>query len=407
MAAPGSPPLLPVADALAAILDGVRPLAIEMVPLKDTHDRVLGRDIKASRDQPPFDASAMDGYAVRSQDVASSGGRLKVIGTSKAGKRFPRTVRPGETVRIFTGAPLPLGTDAVLVQENADASGESEIVAREPVRSGLHVRRRGLDFARNELVLGGNRRLNARDLGIAASLNRASLPVRIRPTVAIAATGDELVRPGTRPGIDQIVSSNTFALAAAVSRFGGKAIDLGVLPDRVAAIKAAVRRYARADILVLTGGASVGEHDLVRRSLAEAGIRLEFWKIAMRPGKPLMFARQGRQRILGLPGNPVSALVCARIFLKPLIAAMLGMPRGDEILTARLGAPMKANDQRQEYARATLERARDGTPVATPFPAQDSSMLKLLQRAECLIVRPPFAPAAAAGDEVEIVPLDF
>ena len=368
---------------------------------------MLARDIKAGRDQPPFDASAMDGYAVRSEDIACSGTRLKVIGMSKAGKRFSRIVRAGETVRIFTGAPLPGGTDAVLVQENAEDSAENEIVAREPVRSGLHVRRRGLDFAKNELLLGGNRRLNARDLGIAASLNRASLPVRVRPTVAIAATGDELVRPGTRPGIDQIVSSNTFALAAAVSRFGGKPVDLGVLPDRVAAIKSAVRRCAGADVLVLTGGASVGDHDLVRRSLAEAGIRLAFWKIAMRPGKPLMFARRGRQRILGLPGNPVSALVCARIFLKPLIAAMLGLPNVDETLTARLGASMKENDQRQEYARGTLERARDGTLVATPFPTQDSSMLKLLQRADCLIVRPPFAPAAAAGAQVEIVPLDI
>ena len=407
MSAPGRPPLLSVADALAAVLSGVRPLGVETVALDLAHDRVLARDIRAGRDQPPFDASAMDGYAVRSQDTAVAMARLKLIGTSKAGEGYPRTVRRGETVRIFTGAPMPRGTDAVLIQENAQPGAASEIVASESVRGGLHVRRRGLDYAKGEIVLSAGRRLNARDLGMAASLNHPALPVRLRPAVAIAATGDELVRPGMRPGIHQIVSSNTFALAAAVSRFGGSPTDVGVVPDKLSAIKAAIRRNARADILVFTGGASVGEHDLVRQALAESGIRLDFWKIAMRPGKPLIFARHGRQRILGLPGNPVSALVCARIFLKPLIAALLGMRSEDDRVTARLGAAMKANDLREEYARGTLARAGDGTLVAMPFDTQDSSMLKVFQRAQCLIIRPPFAAAATEGTVVEVLPLDF
>ena len=339
MSAPGRPPLLSVADALAAVLSGVRPLGVETVALDLAHDRVLARDIRAGRDQPPFDASAMDGYAVRSQDTAVAMARLKLIGTSKAGEGYPRTVRRGETVRIFTGAPMPRGTDAVLIQENAQPGAASEIVASESVRGGLHVRRRGLDYAKGEIVMSAGRRLNARDLGMAASLNHPALPIRLRPIVAIAATGDELVQPGMRPGIHQIVSSNTFALAAAVSRFGGSPTDVGVVHDKLSAIKAAIRRNARADILVFTGGASVGEHDLVRQALAESGIRLDFWKIAMRPGKPLIFARHGRQRILGLPGNPVSALVCARIFLKPLIAALLGMRSEDDRVTARAWAP--------------------------------------------------------------------
>lgn len=397
--------LMPVAEAKAQILAGVSPVAAESVLIAVARARVLARDLKARRDQPPFDASAMDGYAVNSANAAV-GAELKVIGISAAGHGFKRALRSGEAVRIFTGAPVPGGADSILIQENASAAADSLLV-KVAVRPGLHIRPRGLDFRKGEVVLRQGQRLSARDIGLAAAMNLSHIPVRRRPIVGILATGDELVEPGTPPAADQISSSNNLALAAFVEWAGGRPLLLGTVKDSLREIRAAIRRAKSADILITSGGASVGEHDLVRKALEEEGITLAFWKIAMRPGKPLMFARRKKQRIVGLPGNPVSALVCARVFIKPLLDRLLGSPAEELTLLAALAAPMRANDERLEYARGKLQRGRDGSLCVMPYPAQDSSMLAVLARADCLIIRPPQAPAAEIGDKVEIVTLEF
>jgi molybdopterin molybdotransferase len=401
-----SMPLLPVDEARARILKGVKPLAAEGVHLPDALGRVLARDVKAKRDQPPFDSSAMDGYALRIADAASAPAKLKTIGMSAAGHGFSGRIKAGEAVRIFTGAPVPKGADTVVIQENTEAQGDRVTITQAP-NKGQNIRSRGLDFAKGDIVLRANTILTARDLGLAAAANHAELPVRRKPHVAILATGDELVPPGGLARADQIFASNGFALQGFISRFGGEARDLGIVRDDLKATMRAIARAGDAQVLITTGGASVGMHDLVQEALTRSGIKLDFWKIAMRPGKPLMFARHGRQRIIGLPGNPVSALVCARIFLKPLLSAFLGLPSGDDLIQARLAAPLPQNDQRQDYLRARLGRSSDGSYRATAFPKQDSSMQRTLAEAQGLIVRPPFAPAAAADDIVPVLPLDF
>jgi len=384
----------------------VRPLSSELINLESAHLRVLARDLLAKRDQPPFAASAMDGYAVYSADTGTIGSELKVIGISAAGHAFRGALGKGEAVRIFTGAPVPNGADTVLIQENAVASA-GFIRTTAVARPGQHVRPLGLDFKKGEVVLRAGRLLGARDIGLAASMNYPKIAVRRRPIVALLATGDELVDPGLSPRRDQIISSNTHALSAFVRWAGAAPLIIGTVADDRMAIRSAIRRARRADVLIVTGGASVGEHDLVKSALESEGIRITFWKIAMRPGKPLLFAVRKKQRILGLPGNPVSALVCARIFLKPLIDRLLGKGSEDLMLTARLGASMRANDERQEYARASLVRKDDGSLIASPYPSQDSSMLRVLAGADCLIVRLPHAQAAAVGEEVQILPIDF
>ena len=392
--------LLPVDEAVARLLAGVEPLEPEQVMLDEGLGRTLGRDLTARLTQPPFPASAMDGYAVRADD-AGAGARLKVVGVSRAGERFSAAVGPGEAVRIFTGAPVPDGADAILIQENADADGDATIV-RQAVERNRYIRPAGLDFGAGDLLLREGRVLDPPALALAASMGHAALPVRRRPRVAVLANGDELVPPGTEPGPSQIISSNSVGLAAFVRQCGGEPIDLGIAPDQRDAIGAFVARAAGADILVISGGASVGEHDFVQAALTDKGMALDFWRIAMRPGKPLMVGRLGAMRVLGLPGNPVSTLVCSHIFLKPLIRAMLGRPNETEIVQARLDAPMRANDERQDYVRARL-KTEDGERVVTPFGVQDSSMLATLAAADALIVRPVKAPAAAQGARVPIV----
>jgi molybdopterin molybdotransferase len=399
--------LIPVEEAKARILKGAKALPRENVALHQCAGRVLAADIKARRDQPPFPASAMDGYAVRFSDVERAPVKLKVIGTAPAGHGFRGTVGPGQAVRIFTGAPVPKGAETVIIQENAEAGDGQVTVNVAAQRLAQHVRRQGLDFAKGQSLLSQGTLLGAREIGLAAAMNWPTLPVVRRPRVAIFTTGDELVPPGRTPRPDQIVSSNSFALAAFVRRYGGEPLDLGILPDRLNAISRAIRKASGADILLTTGGASVGDHDLVQAALKEAGIKLDFWKIALRPGKPLMFARDGSRRILGLPGNPVSALVCARIFLKPLIFALLGLPAGNDVVKARLGTPLPANDLRQDYLRAQVNQGADGTYTATPFKVQDSSMQRALTEAHGLIIRAPHAPEAREGDPVDLILMDF
>ncbi|MDG4875407.1 molybdopterin molybdotransferase MoeA [Mesorhizobium sp. WSM4935] len=398
--------LVPVAEALERLLDGAAPLPGESVPLADAAGRVLAEPVVALRTQPPFNASAMDGYAVRSADVASVPAQLEVIGMAPAGRGFSGTVGEGQAVRIFTGAPLPEGADTIVIQENVRDLGNRQIEVTEPTAEARNVRRRGLDFVQGDVVLEKGRVLDAAALSLAASANHPALNVVRRPLVAIIATGDELLPPGSALGPDQIISSNAYGVAAAAQSVGARALDLGIAADRKEAIAALVRKAveANADVIVTLGGASVGDHDLIHDVLTSEGMRLDFWKIAMRPGKPLMFGRLGNVRCIGLPGNPVASIVCSQLFLKPLLARLGGRDHRQNLRTARLGAAMQANDLRQDYVRAVI-REDAGTLVATPFGIQDSSMLRTLADANGLIVREPFAPAAETGAECSVLML--
>jgi molybdopterin molybdotransferase len=398
--------LISVAEALARVLDGAEPLPAESVALRDAEGRVLAEDLAAKRTQPPNDVSAMDGYAVRAADVASVPARLKLIGEVAAGRPFAGTIETGQSARIFTGGVLPAGSDTVVIQENTARDG-AFVIVNTPAAVGKNVRPAGLDFQKGQVGLRKGRHLTGRDVALAAAMNYPAVPVHRRPKIAIVATGDELVPPGTEPGPGQIVHSNVFALAAVAQREGATSLDLGILPDRLDETILGVRRArdAGADVLVTSGGASVGDYDLVQPALAAEGLALAFWKVAVRPGKPLLSGRLGAMRVLGLPGNPVSAYVCSVLFLAPLIRRLSG--RGDlgpETESAVLGRALPANDERADYLRASLARA-DGTWVATPFPVQDSSMLTPLAGADCLVIRAPFAPPAEAGTACQIVKL--
>ena len=395
--------MLSVDEARARILAPLRPTAPEIVSLPEAWGRVAAAPILARRDQPPADVSAMDGYALRASDT----GPRTLIGAAPAGHPFPGAVGPGETVRIFTGSFIPEGADSVLIQENADAAGPA-ITPREPPVAGRHIRRRGGDFTAGDTLIPPGTRLNARAIGLAAAANHPWLAVHRRPTVAILATGDEIALPGDPIPPGGIVSSNAHALAALVHARGGRPLVLPIAPDRPEAIAAVAAALAGADMLVTTGGASVGEHDLVQAGLAREGFELDFWKIAMRPGKPLIAGRLGPTPVLGLPGNPVSALVCAILFLLPALDRLSGLPgHAPETHPARLGASLPANDSRADHLRATLTPDPGGLPVVTPFPQQDSSILRVLHAASALILRPPHAPALPAGAQVSVIRLDL
>ncbi|HET7715190.1 MAG TPA: gephyrin-like molybdotransferase Glp [Bauldia sp.] len=404
--------LLPVAEAVARVVAGVTPLPAETVPLSEAAGRVLAEDLPARRTHPPFAASAMDGYALRAADAAA-GAVLRVVGMAAAGRSFAGSVSTGEAARIFTGAPIPDGADSVLIQEDAEVLPDGRIRVREAPRPGRHIRRAGLDFTEGAVLLSAGARLGFREVSLAAAMGHGAVPVRRRPRVALLATGDELVPPGASPGPDQIVSSNAVGLAALVASLGGAPHDFGIVSDDAAAIAAAVRRALTlpADVVVTIGGASVGEHDLAQKALESAGMRLDFWKVAIRPGKPLMFgvfaATPDRPavRVLGLPGNPVSALVGGLVFLAPLLSALLGAPYPDMTEPARLGVDVPANDSREDYLRSKLVPADDGLPRVSPLTPQDSSMLSTLVVADCLLIRPPHAPPGHAGELCRILRL--
>jgi molybdopterin molybdotransferase len=390
---------MPVADALAAVLAGAEPLPEEMVALDAAHHRVSARDVPALRTQPPQAMSAMDGYAVRASDATHVAARLKVIGEVAAGRPFERAIGVGEAVRIFTGGVIPDGADAVIIQEDTVIEGGG-ITVTEAAIAGRHIRPAGVDFRRGDVLLAAGSRLTDRDLSLAAGMNYPQLPVRRRPKVAILATGDELVMPGETPGPGQIVYSNGYALRALARDEGAETVDLGIAADTIAATTDGIRRarHLGADILVTTGGASVGDHDLVKRSLEAEGVAMAFWRIAMRPGKPMMHGRLGDMRVIGLPGNPVSSYVCGFLFLVPLIRALSGRSTVHHRLeTAVLGRNVAANDLREDYLRARLEIRADGALIATPVNHQDSSLLGNLAAARALVIRAPFAPAAPAG----------
>lgn len=395
--------MIALEDARARILDGLRPTGPETVALAAGWNRVLARPVLARLTQPPADVSAMDGYAVRAGD-AVAGGMLRVTGAAPAGRPFAAPVGPGEAVRIFTGGFVPAGADAILIQENARAEGDALHVL-EGVAAGRWIRRRGLDFTEGQALLPAGRRLTARDIGLAAAANHPWLTVHRRPRIGILATGDEIALPGEPLPPGGIVSSNAHALAAVVASAGGEGIILPIAPDDVTSI-AELAGSGGYDLLVTTGGASVGEHDLVQKALGQQGFALDFWKIAMRPGKPLIWGRLGATPVLGLPGNPVSALVCAVVFLLPALARMQGLPDiAPRTIHARAGVDLPENDLRADHLRATLTPGTDGAWVATPATRQDSSMLAILASADGLILRAPFAPAVARGGVVEVVPL--
>jgi molybdopterin molybdotransferase len=399
--------LMPVSDALAAVLAGAEPLPEEMISLDDAYHRVLARDVAARRTQPPQAMSAMDGYAVRAADAATIDSELTVIGEVAAGRPFAGTLGAGDAVRIFTGGVVPGGADAVVIQEDTVADGK-RITIKEAAIAGRHIRPAGVDFREGDVLLRKGSRLTERDLALAAGMNHPQLAVFRRPKVAILATGDELVMPGTTPGHGQIVYSNGYALHALARSEGAETIDLGIAADTLEATTAGIRRAREsgADILITTGGASVGDHDLVQQALRDEGIAMAFWKIAMRPGKPMMHGRLGTMGVIGLPGNPVSSYVCAFLFMVPLIRALSGRSvihhRRER---AVLGRDVGANDQREDYLRAHLEERDDGTRVVLPVNHQDSSLLANLAAAQVLLVRAPFAPKAEAGTPCEVLRL--
>lgn len=398
--------MLPVSEATQRILASVSPLAGEVVGIDRALGRVLAEPVVARLSQPPAAVSAMDGYAVRAADIAQLPARLTVTGTIAAGTASALILKAGQAARIFTGAILPQGADSIVIQENCDRDGDTVMVREGSNTLGQHVRAAGNDFRLGEIGVKAGRLLTARDVALAAAMNWPSVTVTRRPRIALLSTGDELQHPGEPLGPAQIIASNGIGLAALVTACGGEPINLGIARDNLTDLHRALDGARGADLLVTIGGASVGELDLIQQALKDKGAKLDFWKIAMRPGKPVMFGELGALPVLGLPGNPVSALVTATLFLRPAIDRLLGRVVSENGPTmAKLGVALKANDQRQDYLRATLTSGTDGSLIASPFPKQDSAMLSLIAQADALIIRPPHAPAAQAGDMTEILPL--
>jgi len=396
--------MISVDEARARILAPLRPVPPEVVPLPDAWGRVLAEPVLARLNQPPSDMSAMDGYALRAVDGAV-GSRVPVVGHAPAGRPFKGRVEPGQAVRLFTGSVVPDGADAVIIQEDVERVGDT-ITLKEAAISGRHIRRGGQDFGVGDLLIAPGHRLGARHIGLAAAANHPWLTVHRRPRIAILATGDEIVLPGEALPVGGIVSSNAHALAAMVRAGGGDPVVLPIAADTSAAIAAAADRLSGIDLLVTTGGASVGEHDLVQSGLSTRGFTLDFWTVAMRPGKPLLFGELAGVPVLGLPGNPVSAIVCAVVFLWPALARLGGLADTTlPVASARLGAAVAANDHRADHLRATVTMDETG-PIATPFARQDSAMLRLLTEAGCLALRPPHGPALPAGASVPVIRLD-
>lgn len=387
--------MIGVDAAVARIVAAFVPVESGSAPIGAAQGRVLAADAIAVLAQPPFRTSAMDGYALRADDAPP----LRVIGTSAAGHPFSGRLGPGETIRIFTGAVVPDGADTILIQEDARIEG-GNLSFDTPMRKDRHIRAAGLDFKHGEVLAKAGRRLTPRDLALLAAGDIAALTVRRRPVIAFAATGDELSRPGEPRKPGGITASSVYGLSALIAKWGGEPRDLGILPDRIEAM--ASLALVKADLIVTLGGASVGDADLVQ---SLPGFHLDFWKVAMRPGKPLIFGKLNATPLLGLPGNPVSSLICALLFLKPAIAALLGTPHETRLVQARLAGALAANDARQDYLRATL-RMEKGECWAEPFAVQDSSVLSILARADGLIVRPPGDIARNPGDIVSVLLLD-
>jgi len=401
--------LIPADEALEIVLSDVTPIGHESLTLRQAANKTLATDLVSLRTHPPFDASAMDGYAVLQSDVTTLPATLNVIGESKAGTPFDMLVKQGEAVRIFTGAVVPQGADTIIIQENTNMSdGSVEVLTGCP--KGKFIRNAGLDFSNGDTLLKAGEQLTPYRLALAASMNHARVSVYKEAKVALISTGDELVMPGeaTQPG--QIIASNTFGIAASIENCGAEVFDLGIAGDTRDALRAKIIEAITvgSDVIVTTGGASVGDHDLVLPVAQEIGFEFEITKIAMRPGKPFLFGRfkhKGKTIYLtGLAGNPVSSLVAFNVFVKPLLQKLSGQNASAlHRVPAILGCDLAANDERAEYMRATLSISKDGQRVASPFNKQDSSMLANLVRADCLVYRAVKAPVANKGDACEVV----
>ncbi|MEE2760491.1 MAG: gephyrin-like molybdotransferase Glp [Pseudomonadota bacterium] len=398
--------MISVAEAQAAVLAGVRPLSTEELSVAECFGRVLAKDIASRLTQPPVAVSSMDGYAVKAADVVEVPATLRLIGESAAGGGFDGTLEAGQTVRIFTGAPLPNGADAVVIQENTVTDGD-KIIMKEVSPAGRYVRPAGLDFSVGDVLIKAGKRLNSRDVALIAGMNVPWVTVTRRPRVAILSTGNELVLPGEPLDCNQIISSNSIGLGAFITAAGGVPINLGIARDDAQSLIDKLDGISSMDMLITIGGASVGDYDLVKTVLGAEGMNITFSKVAMRPGKPLIFGEIQGTGILGLPGNPVSAGVTAALYLKPALEKMQGIERDNATAeTAILGCDVGENDRRQDYLRSILSLNTEGELTATPFSKQDSSMLALFSKADCLVVRPPFSAALKVGARVEIIRLD-
>lgn len=397
--------MLPVAEARARIIAGLRPTAAEVVALADAWGRVTAAPVLARLTQPPTDVSAMDGYALRASDGAL-GTRLRVTDRAPAGHPFTGQVGPGEAVRLYTGSGIPEGADCVVAQEDVTADGVA-MTLNAAAQAGRHIRPAGGDFRQGTELVPAGAKLGARAVGLAAAGNHPWVAVHRRPRVGLLATGDEIAMPGDPLGPGSIVSSNVHALAALVRAGGGEPVMLPIARDTADAVAQAAQGVPGLDMLVTTGGASVGDYDLVQAGLARQGFVLDFWRIAMRPGKPLLSGVLHGVPVLGLPGNPVSALVCAILFLWPALGRLSGMA-GDPLpsVAMPLGRDVAENDHREDYLRSTIAVGRDGVDCATPFARQDSSLLHVLAQAQGLVIRPPHAPAAPAGTLVPVLRLE-
>lgn len=392
--------MISVSDALQALFDLLSPLPAETVPLRQASGRVLAETVTARRDQPPFAGSAMDGYAIRGAG-AHPGARFNVIGEAAAGRRYEGNVGPGQAVRIFTGAPLPAGADRVVIQEDVTRDGES-ILLVEGLDGNTNIRAAGIDFRTGD-TMEAPRLLTPSDVALLASMNLPQVPVARRPSVALISTGDELVLPGDEPGPDQIIASNTFGLEALFRDHGAECQLLPIARDTRESLVQCFDMARHADLVITIGGASVGDHDLVAGVSAELGMERSFYKVAMRPGKPLMAGRMGAggPLMIGLPGNPVSAMVCGYVFVAPVLRALQGLPPRPAIRRrATLGSDIAPNGPREHYLRARMEGDR-----LIAADSQDSSLLSVLSSADALLVRAPHAAAAAPGDTVEYIPL--
>ena len=399
--------LISVKEALSKVLSVFSPLNAEELSIADAFGRVLAKDIASRTTQPPTPVSAMDGYAVRTVDIATVPVQLTQIGEASAGSGFVGVVGKGETVRIFTGAPIPDGADTIVIQEDTNCAG-NQITMHKTSKMGKYVRPKGLDFQKGQVLLKAGTRLNSRHVALVSGMNVPWVSVRRKPRIAILSNGNELVLPGEPIGPDQIISSNNLGLIAFVGAAGGLGINLGIAKDDPNSIRDMIKGVEGADLLVTIGGASVGDYDLIKSVLLEEGLEISFSRVAMRPGKPLIFGKIYEKPILGLPGNPVSAGVTATLFLKPAIDLMLGRTyRVAAPETAKLGRNLEKNDKRQDFLRSALSLDENGELVATPFELQDSSMLALFTQADCLAVRAPLAPPAKKGERIQIIRLDL
>ena len=396
-------PLLPVSDALDAIKTSIITLPAERIAISKAYRRYTADTYMARLSHPSSDVSAMDGYAVRSRDVADLPANLKVVDESAAGNPATASVQQGQAIRIFTGAVMPKGADCIILQEDT-IKRDSNIIVQEASEAGKFIRKAGQDFKAGDVLISAGKQLTARDIALMAAAGIDEALMLPAPRVAIVNSGDELVGIGVPPAAGQLVNSNGAMLAAMITAFGGEAIDLGILPDKSGALENLLQANGAFDLIVTTGGASVGEHDHIIGDLQKhPQSNLNFWRIAMRPGKPLIFANWKGVPLLGLPGNPVSTGVCALLFVQAAIAKLQGRLLQHDICSARLATPLPDNDKREDYMRTKLSVRDDRVLIATPAEKQDSAMLSFFAGADGLIIRPPFAKALGVGETVQVI----